>query len=142
MPTNSELRKFVTTEGWQDKDKKSGKKKGDHHRYILELLDGTVLYTRVSHGSGGIDDPSLFASILRTQLAVTEDQFWACVNRGILPPRPGEAIATPVNAVNAGLARNLIKKVGLRPEDLEGLNQQRAIEIWNQFLTGESWPFV
>lgn len=140
MPTNAELRKFVDTEGWQDKDKKSGKKTGDHHRYVLALETGEVLYTRVSHGSGGIDDPSLFGQILRTQLRVTREQFWACVKDGVLPPRPAVAAQAPANAIDAKLARNLLRKVGLTPADLAGLDQARAVEIWQKHLAGEPPP--
>jgi len=52
MPTNAELRTFVDTEGREDKDKRSGKKTGDHRRYTLVLKTGEVLYTRISHGIG------------------------------------------------------------------------------------------
>lgn len=134
MPTNAELRTFVTTEGWQDKDKKSNKKTGDHHRYTLALETGDVLYTRVSHGSGGVDDPSLFAEILRVQLRVTREQFWACVKDGVLPPRPTVAPPVPANAIDAKLVRNLIRKVGLTPLDLANLDQSRAVEIWRKYL--------
>lgn len=99
MPTNADLRRFVENEGWQDKDKKSGKKKGDQHRYTLVLATGDVLFIRISHGSGGVDDPALFAEILRSQLEVTKDQFWSCVKEGTPAPRPSAAPAPPSNAI-------------------------------------------
>jgi hypothetical protein len=135
MPTNSELRKFVETEGWEDKDKQSGSKTGDHHRYLLRLETGEVLYTRVSHGSGGIDDPGLFAHILREQLRVTEQQFWDCVRRGVKPPRPGAAPPPPENRIDGRLAYNLVKKVGLTPEQLASMDQEQAVEAWHRYLT-------
>lgn len=142
MPTNAELRTFVDNEGWQDKDKKSGRKTGDHHRYTLVLATGDVLYTRISHGSGGVDDPALFAEILRNQLKVTKEQFWACVKDGTLPPRPCAAPAPPANAIDAKLARNLLRKVGLTSADLAGLDQARAVEVWQRYLAGEPPPYV
>lgn len=142
MPTNADLRRFVENEGWQDKDKKSGKKKGDHHRYTLVLATGDVLFTRISHGSGAVDDPALFAEILRSQLKVTKDQFWACVKQGTPPPRPSAAPAPPSNAIDAKLARNLLRKVGLTPADLARLDQLRAIDVWQRYLAGEAPPYV
>ena len=142
MPTNGELRKFVETEGWQDKDKKSRKKTGDHYRYTLALQTGEVLYTRISHSSGGVDDPSLFAEILRTQLRVTKEQFWACVRSGVRPPRPTIAAHAPDNAIEAKLARNLLRRVGLTPSDLAKLDQARAIEIWQKYLAGDPLPYT
>ena len=141
MPTNAELRRFVQTEGWQDKDKGSGRRTGDHRRYVLVLEDGDTLYTRVSLGTGGVDDPALFAHILRDQLRVTEEQFWACVNTGTLPPRPqAPTLEEPDNALDAKLARNLLRNVGLTPTDLAGLSKARAVEIWNDHLVREHSP--
>ncbi len=134
MPAHSALRKFVETEGWDDKDKKSGRKTGDHRRYTLRLETGEVLYTRVSHGSGSVDDPGLWTRILREQLQVTEDQFWDCVRRGIKPPRPGVAAPPPENRLDAKLAFNLIKKVGLTHEQVAELDREQAIEAWKRYL--------
>lgn len=64
-------------------------KSNDHVRYELALGDGRILRTKISHPIGkrdtyGID---LWKRILRDQLCVTEEQFWACVNGGIRPER-------------------------------------------------------
>ncbi len=141
MPTNADLRKFVQTEGWQDKDKAAGRRTGDHRRYTFVLQDGDELYTRISHGAGGVDDPGLFARILRDQLRVTEQQFWACVNNGTLPPRPPAPTPTaPENALDAKLARNLLQKVGLTPAQLGGLSKDEAVKIWKDHLAREYSP--
>lgn len=120
-----------------DRENQSGKKKtGDHRRYFLELATGDVLYTRISHGSGSIDDPNLTAAILRDQLQVSEEDFWACVDDGVLPPRPKPASGEPAGpAVDAKLMRNLVRKVGLSPPELEGMTQERAVQIWTDWLT-------
>lgn len=65
-----------------------GKSK-DHTRYELALRDGRILRTKISHpinkrNTYGID---LWKHILRDQLCVTEEQFWACVNKGERPAR-------------------------------------------------------
>jgi len=65
-----------------------GQRGGDHERYTLTLADGDVLYTRISNGRGQYDDDAaLITMILRVQFRVTEADFWACVERGVLPPR-------------------------------------------------------
>lgn len=129
-------RTFVETEGWTKKTEAGSKKTGDHHRYTLELATGDVLYTRVSHGAGSIDDPNLVAAVLREQLQVSEDEFWACVDDGVLPPRPQPVTHEhPGPAVDARLLRNLVRKVGMSPAELEGITQEQAVEIWTHWLS-------
>lgn len=136
LPTFAELRKFVETEGWEDKDRKSRKKTGAHHRYTLTLGTGEVLYTRISHGSGQVGDPNLWRHILRDQLQVTGDDFWACVDRGVKPPRPQpEAPAGERSALDAKLVRNLIRRVGLSEADVAALTREEAIARWQAFLS-------
>ncbi len=134
MPSNGELRKIVVTEGWEDKDKQAGRRKGDHHRYVLQLADGRMLYTRVSHGPGGIDDPGLLAVVLRDQLQVTEEQFWDCVRHGTRPPRPGSPPTRPERRLDGKLAWNLNKKAGVPLERLAELDQQEALELWLEYV--------
>lgn len=129
---------FVETEGWEQK-RSTGRGKrtaGDHFRYTLRLATGDVLYTRVSHGTGSLNDPNTIAAVLRDQLRVSEDDFWRCVDDGVLPPRPQPPrTAVPAEGIDAKLLRNLARKVGVSPADLEGLTQEEAVQIWNDWLT-------
>lgn len=130
-------RQFVETEGWVAKGgaRRSGAA-GDHYRYTLTLATGDVLRTRVSHGAGQIGDPGLVAHILRDQLTVTEDAFWACVEQGILPPRPRPTPRTPVGVVlDAGLVRNLLTRVGLTQAEIAALSKSEAVARWQEWLT-------
>lgn len=128
--------KFVETEGWTEKTRSGKKKAGDHRRYFLELATGDVLYTRISHGSGSIGDPNLVAAVLGDQLQVSEEDFWACVDDGVLPPRPQVVAEAPAGpALDAKLMGNLVRKVGLGPTELEGMTQERAVQIWTDWLT-------
>lgn len=136
QPTFAELRRFVETEGWEDKDKRSRKKTGDHHRYTLMLGTGEVLYTRISHGTGAIGDPTLWRHILRNQLQVTEVEFWACVDKGLLPARPqAEGPAGERSALDAKLVRNLIRRVGLSEDDVAAFTKEDAVARWQEFLS-------
>ncbi|MHB1497541.1 MAG: cytotoxic translational repressor of toxin-antitoxin stability system [Acidimicrobiales bacterium] len=121
-------RKFVETEGWENKGTARGPSKtGDHYRYELVLASGDVLITRVSHGQGQINDPKPVAAILTDQLAVSEPDLRRCVDKGVLPPRPWPP-APPAagEALDAKLVRNLVRKVGLSEADIAKLTKRRA----------------
>jgi hypothetical protein len=131
------LRKFVEIEGWAAKGKarRSGAT-GDHYQYTLTLTTGEVLATRISHGTGQYDDPKLVASILRNQLKVTEEDFWRCVEHGVLPPRPqppGPPVTGPV--LDAKLVRNLLRRVGLTQAEIATLSKAEAVARWQEWLT-------
>ena len=134
---HSAHRKFVETEGWEKKGTARGASKtGDHYRYELVLTTGDVLTTRVSDGPGQMNDPRLVAAILRDQLAVTEDDFWRCVEKGELPPRPQASPGTATReALDAKLVRNLIRKVGLTEADIAKLTKAEAVRRWQEHLS-------
>lgn len=129
-------RTFVETEGWTKKGTARGSaKSGDHDRYNLTLANGDVLTTRVSHGPGQMDDPRVVAAILRDQLAVSGEDFWRCVEKGILPPRP-QPVAKPAagEVLDAKLMRNLIRKVGMTEHEVGELSRAEAVARWQQYL--------
>ncbi len=136
--SHADHRQFVETEGWTKKGTaKSKKKTGDHHRYSLRLNTGEVLLTRVSHGSGAINDANLVAAILREQLQVTEEDFYRCVERGILPPRPAPAtVGPPPDGLDGKLVRNLIRKVGMTQAQVASLTKEEAVAAWQGYLAG------
>lgn len=105
LPTYAEHRRFCEVDGWEDKDAKSNKPKGDHHRYVKVLPDGPLLYTRVSHGSGAYRSRDFWRNILRSQLEVTEEQFWEAVEQGKVPVR---ATAEPEPPSGAPLPMSLV----------------------------------
>ncbi len=133
---------FVETEGWQKKGTaRSTRKAGDHHRYTLTLATGDILHTRVSHGSGAINDPNLVAAILREQLQVTEADFYECVNNGTLPPRPSPVPSpAPSDGLDAKLVRNLIRKVGLSQSEVAAMDKNQAVAVWTAYLASGAEP--
>jgi hypothetical protein len=134
---HSAHRKFVETEGWEKKGTARGSgKTGDRYRYNLRLATGNVPTTRVSHGSGQINDPKLVAAIYRDQLAVSEESFWRCVEDGVLPPRPEPPSAAPEGeALDAKLVRNLIRKVGLSEAQIATFTKAEAVARWEKYLS-------
>lgn len=134
LPTFQELIRFVQVEGWEDKDKKSGKKKGDHHRYVFTTPNGARLFTRISHGKGQIYNPDLFLHILRDQLGINADQFWAVVDNGVKPVRQSPTSMHMSGALDAKLVRNLISKVNVSTKQLEAMTQPEAVSLWQEWL--------
>ena len=106
---------------------------GTHHvTYELVLDDGRVVRTRVSHppdrtGYG----PSLWAHLLRDQLGVSEEAFWACVRQG-RPPDRGRRPA-PADALPAEVAHLLIVKVGLPERDVAAMTKTEALARLQRF---------
>lgn len=136
IPTHRELRKFVEVEGWVNKDAASGRATGDHFRYVFITPMGERLATRISHGTRKIQDADLFKHILRDQLQVSEEQFWLAVDKGVAPVRKQQqSNKNTGSAIDAKLARNLIQKVGLTPQDLAGMTQATAVAAWTEWLT-------
>lgn len=135
LPTFAELRRFVEVEGWQTSDGARPGRVGDHFRYTFTTPTGERLYTRISHGRGQLRDPDLFAHILRTQLQISAESFWAAVDHGVVPDRPRPS-TLPANepSLDAKLARNLITKVGVHPSELVGMTQADAVVLWNEWL--------
>ena len=84
-----------------------GKSGQDHVKYELRLADGSVLRTRISHPVDRTTyAPSMWAHILRDQLAVDADAFWACVRDGVLPQRSRLEVVKP--SLPVGLVQQLI----------------------------------
>lgn len=135
LPSFRDLSHYLQVEGWEDKDKASGKKTGDHHRYVFTTPTGERLFTKLSHGRGEIHDPGLFEHILREQLFIDEVQFWAAVDHEIRPTRPSPTPINPEGALDAKLARNLLTKVKLAPSQLVGMTRDEAIKLWQEWLT-------
>ena len=135
---HADHRQFVETEGWTKKcTARSTHKSSDHYRYSLKVSTGEVLSTRVSHGSGSIDDADLVARILRDQLQVTEEAFYRCVNKEEIPPRPApKSTPPPPDALDGKLVRNLIAKVGMTQSQVALLTKDEAIAAWQEYLTG------
>ena len=124
-PTRHDHQQFCQTEGWEFK--------ADNHGYYhLPLSDGRTLYTRISrpvdrqHGYGH----DIWRQILRTQLEVTEEEFWACVQDGIKPDR-GEPEA-PSEALPASLVWQLRNELGLSDVEIRKMSKAEAVGCMQQ----------
>ncbi len=132
LPTYKEIRKFVEVEGWVNKDSASKKKTGNHFRFTFVTLDGQSLYIFISHGRGQIQDPKLFAHILRSELKVSANQFWDAVDHGNIPIRSRQSGNSSM--IEYKLMSKLLKIAGVSPSKLERISQVEAEKLWSQWL--------
>ncbi len=114
------------TEGWI-RVRDARRRAGTHHvTYELDVPDGGVLRTRISHPVDRTDyGPALWGHILRDQLQVTASEFWACVHDGALPDRGVPEI--PQAALPADVVHLLITRVGLAEADVAAMDKNEAI---------------
>jgi len=105
--------------------------------YELSLPDGQRARNRISHPPDRTTyGPGLWSHILRDQLQVTEEAFWACVHDGIRPPRG--VPAPPPEALPADLVHLLLTRVGLSGDEVRQLTKAEAVARIQQYWTGLS----
>lgn len=135
-PTRKDHEEFCQAEGWKLQQNARGAT-GDHFIYELELSDGRILRTRISHPvnrSGyGAD---MWAHILRDQLDVDAATFWACV-RGEALPKRGDP-EPPAEALPAEVAYLLRDRVRLSESEIAALTKDEAIARLQRFWTEDS----
>ena len=134
MATFRDLQTYVSNDGWTEEPNvaRGRRRTGDHGRYFRDLPDGTRLRTKVSHDERVEIGPDLFHRILRDQLRVTEDRFWAVV-RG---RASAEAeLTTEVEPIPGWLVTRLILTVGLSEEDVARMTVEEAQTAWIEYQT-------
>lgn len=136
LATFGDLKTYVERAGWTEEPNLArGKRRvGDHWRYSKEQPDGTVLRTKVSHAVRDEIGPSLFGHILRDQLGVDEERFWAVV-RGH-PEQPAPAEDSP-RTTPGWLVQRLIFTVGLSEAEVRALTPDEAHAAWVESQTRE-----
>lgn len=138
QPKFSDLRRFCQIDGWEEMRGASGKR-GDHFRYRKVLEDGRILRTKASHSDAEIGDPSLWRRIWRDQLALaSEAQFWEALKSGEPVDRAEFAPAPAGPSLPGWLVENLIRKVGMPPEQVAQMTEQEALDRLNEFYSQPS----
>jgi hypothetical protein len=134
-PTRKDHQDFCLNEGWRQVRNARGKV-GHHVTFELALPDGQVLRTRVSHPPDRETyGPSLWSHILRDQLRVDENEFWACV-REKKPPRRGRREPTRPS-IPAGVVAQLLSH-GVRESEVQLMSREKAIELLNRIWSQEA----
>ncbi len=132
QPTRQDHDKFCGIEGWTPVRDARGRTGTHHITYELNLPDGRVLRTRISHPADRTTyGASLWSHVLRDQLGVSEDEFWACVQRGVKPNRGVPEV--PPEALPADLVGFLITRVGLAESEVAAMTKFEAVERLNRY---------
>jgi hypothetical protein len=132
QPTREAHERFCVTEGWRRVRDARGRTGTHHVTYELDLPDGSVLRTRISHpvdrsGYG----KGIWAHILRDQLDVSEQEFWACVRDGEKPDRGAPLLDK--EALPAEMVHLLIARVGLSEKEVAEMTREEAIVRLQQY---------
>jgi hypothetical protein len=132
-PTRKDHQAFCLNEGWTQVRNARGKS-GHHVTFELTLPDGRVLRTRISHPPNRQTyGQSMWAHILRDQLHVGEDEFWACVREKKVPQRGRAEPTSP--SIPAGVVAQLLS-YGVKESEVRLMTRAEAIErlnlIWSQ----------
>lgn len=134
-PTRKDHQQFCLNEGWRQVCNARGKS-GHHATFELTLLDGETLRTRISHPPNRKTyGPSMWAHILREQLHVSEDEFWACVREKKVPQRSRGLPAMP--SIPAGVVAQLLSH-GVEESEVRLMSRSEAIERLNLIWSKEA----
>jgi hypothetical protein len=133
-PTRKDHDTFCHVERWRRVRDARGRTGTHHVTYELDLADGRILRTRISHpvdrtGYG----QSLWRHILRDQLQVAEADFWACVHDGIVPDRGMPEV--PAQALPADLVYLLISRAGLSEAEVAVMSRADALARLQRYWT-------
>jgi hypothetical protein len=131
-PTRQAHEAFCRTEGWQPVGTARGKTGTHHVIYELQLHDGRILRTRISHPvNRDTYGPGIWSHILKDQLDVDQATFWACVQDGTKPDRG--VPQPPAGALPADLVHLLFTRVRLSEAEVAAMSKDQAIARMQQY---------
>lgn len=131
-PTREAHDAFCKVEGWEQVRDAQGRTGTHHVIYELQLHDGRILRTRVSHPvNRDTYGASLWSPILRDQLEVDQATFWACVQEGKKPDRGTPE--PPPEALPADLVHLLLTRVRLSEAEVAAMSKDQAITRMRQY---------
>jgi hypothetical protein len=137
QPTRKDHETFCQIEAWRQVRDARGRTGTHHVTYELDLADGRILRTRISHPVDRSDyGPSLWKHILRDQLDVDEPTFWSCVQDGVKPARGAPEL--PAEALPADLVYMLISRVGLDESEVAQMSKDEAVVRLQRYWTDGS----
>ncbi len=132
--TRRDHQRFCAVEGWERVRSARGKRGTHHTTYELALPNGDILRTRVSRPPDRTEyGASMFSHILRDQLQVTEEEFWACVRDRVPPDRgqPSENRET----IPTDLIWKLRNEVGIPEAEIADMTRKEAIDRMQVYWT-------
>ena len=131
--TRTDHQTFCENEGWVPVRDARGRTGTHHLTYKLALPDGRVLRTRVSHPADRTTyGDSMWAHILRDQLMVSEEVFWACVKGESVPDRDGKTQPAGTG-LPAKMVYQLIHDCGIPESTVATMTKDQALAALNDF---------
>ena len=132
--TRVDHNQFCVNDRWEKVRDARGREVRHHVTYELPRPDGRILRTRISRPlKKETYGPTLWKPILRDQLEVTEEEFWACVNDGVRPDRGGPEAEPPPNALPAQLVHQLIHQAGVTEDEVAKMTLPEAMAAMTAF---------
>ncbi|GEP28273.1 cytotoxic translational repressor of toxin-antitoxin stability system [Cryobacterium levicorallinum] len=120
---------FCVAEKWQLVRGTSGQPVRHHRTYELALWDGQILRTRISRPvDRSTYSAGMWTHILRTQLTVDADAFWACVRDKKLPDRGAPETVTQREPLPLYLVRAL-RELGVDESESLALTAVEAAQL-------------
>ena len=124
-PARDSHEKFCIVEGWTRVTDARGRTVSHHATFTFATSQGDVLRTRISHPIGRETyAPSMWSHILRHQLGVSAQEFWACVLNGVRPDRGAPKVSDA--ALPLTLVARLVRELGLSREEIARLTFEEA----------------
>jgi hypothetical protein len=137
-PDRDAHHRFCRIEGWIEVTSATGTPVRHHQTFELVLDDGSILRTRISRPVERTTySGSMWSHILRDQLAVTADEFWACAQQNIVPARSAVSQSDP-RALPLYVMNELVTRLGLQPEAAAALTPAEAAEAIAAYWRGQS----
>lgn len=137
QPTREDHERFCAVEGWRRVRNARGRAGSHHVTFELDLPDGRVLRTRISHPvDRSCYGSSLWTHILCDQLDVSEEEFWECLRDGTRPDRGAPLAVT--DSLPADVVHLLITRVGLAEKDIAEMSREEAIARLQRFWIEDS----
>ncbi|TFC15287.1 cytotoxic translational repressor of toxin-antitoxin stability system [Cryobacterium algoritolerans] len=123
---------FCVAEKWQLIRGASGQPVRHHRTYELTLWDGHILRTRISRPvDKSTYSAGMWTHILRTQLAVDPEAFWACVRDKKLPDRGAPETVTQREPLPLYLVRAL-SELGVDESESLTLTAAEAAQLLSE----------
>lgn len=124
--------RFCLAEHWELAVNARGKPVWHHATYRLALPDGRILRTGISRPVDRTTySPTIRNHILADQLLAGDDEFWACVEDGVLPARG--AAPVPAAALPLALVWQLTHTVGLDEAVVARMSKEQAVQTINDY---------
>jgi hypothetical protein len=126
-PTWGDVEDFLAADGWREIP--SSERGGSRRRHVFYeklLADGRVLQTHISHSRGKTMSPGRFSSLLRNDLEVSKDEFWACIRSGTPVDRPVLLDDPRVVEHDAWVVAVLVGELHISLAELGALSREEA----------------